>query len=71
MTPQRDWSQGELARRLGVSRQTVNAELHRLAERGLIELAFRRIKIADIARLRTWLGSPQATRRGRVAAAAH
>ena len=64
-------TQTDVAALTGLSRQTVNAELHRLADRGLIELAFRRIKIADIGRLRTWLGSPQAGRRDRITAAAH
>jgi len=66
-------TQTDVAALTGLSRQTVNAELHRLAERGLIELAFRRIKIADVERLRTWLVSPQGGRRSndRVTAAAH
>jgi CRP-like cAMP-binding protein len=64
-------TQTDVAALTGLSRQTVNAELHRLAERGLVELAFRRIKIADIERLRTWLGSPQNGRRVRVTAAVH
>ena len=64
-------TQTDVAALTGLSRQTVNAELHRLADRGLIELAFRRIKIADIGRLRSWLGSPHASRRERVTAAAH
>jgi CRP-like cAMP-binding protein len=64
-------TQTDVAALTGLSRQTVNAELHRLADHGLIELAFRRIKIADISRLRTWLGSPHAGRRDRITAAAH
>jgi len=66
-------TQTDVAALTGLSRQTVNAELHRLAERGLIELSFRRIKIANVERLRSWFGSPQAGRRSndRVTAAAH
>jgi CRP-like cAMP-binding protein len=44
-------TQADIAALTGLSRQTVNAQLHRLAEHGLIELSFRRILIFDLARL--------------------
>lgn len=40
-------AQGELARMIGVSRQTLNGLLQRLAGEGLVELGFRRICIPD------------------------
>jgi len=40
-------AQGELARMIGVSRQTLNALLQRLAGEGLVELGFRRICVPD------------------------
>jgi len=40
-------SQADLAAIVGVSRQTINRMLGTLAERGLIELGFRRIRILD------------------------
>jgi CRP-like cAMP-binding protein len=45
-------TQTDVAALTGLSRQTVNAELHRLEQRGLVELAFRQIRIADVERLR-------------------
>lgn len=45
-------SQGEVAAMVGVSRQTLNAALRRLAAKELIEPGFRQIRIADPARLR-------------------
>jgi CRP/FNR family transcriptional regulator, cyclic AMP receptor protein len=44
-------SQGDLARMVGVSRQTLNALLGKLRQEGLIEVEFRRIRVLDLARL--------------------
>ncbi|HEX2463013.1 MAG TPA: helix-turn-helix domain-containing protein, partial [Thermoanaerobaculia bacterium] len=55
-------TQGDVAALTGLSRQTVNAELHRLAERGLVTLAFRQIRIDDAARLRRHLAAGQRER---------
>jgi CRP-like cAMP-binding protein len=44
-------SQADLARMVGVSRQTLNALLGRLSKAGLIEIGFRRIRVRDAARL--------------------
>jgi DNA-binding Lrp family transcriptional regulator len=44
-------SQADLARMVGVSRQTLNALLGRLSKAGLIEVGFRRIRVRDAARL--------------------
>jgi CRP-like cAMP-binding protein len=44
-------SQADLARMVGVSRQTLNALLGRLSGAGLIEVGFRRIRVLDAARL--------------------
>jgi CRP-like cAMP-binding protein len=44
-------SQADLARMVGVSRQTLNALLGRLSKAGLIEVGFRRIRVLDAARL--------------------
>lgn len=44
-------SQADLARMVGVSRQTLNSILGSLAQAGLIELGFRRIRVLDLARL--------------------
>jgi CRP-like cAMP-binding protein len=44
-------SQADLARMVGVSRQTLNALLGRLSRAGLIEVGFRRIRVLDAARL--------------------
>jgi CRP-like cAMP-binding protein len=49
-------SQADLARMVGVSRQTLNALLGRLSRAGLIEVGFRRIRVLDAARL----GDPNA-----------
>jgi len=40
-------SQADLAAIVGVSRQTINPMLRKLADRGLIELGFRRIRVLD------------------------
>ena len=45
-------TQAELAEMVGVSRQTVNELLRRVADEGLIEYSFRKIRILDSARLR-------------------
>jgi CRP-like cAMP-binding protein len=57
-------TQADVAALTGLSRQTVNAELHRLEQLGLVELAFRQIRIADVERLRAQLGSRHGERRG-------
>jgi CRP-like cAMP-binding protein len=44
-------SQADLARMVGVSRQTLNALLGKLSKAGLIEVGFRRIRVLDAARL--------------------
>jgi len=44
-------SQADLARMVGVSRQTLNAILGKLRQQGLIEVEFRRIRVLDPARL--------------------
>ena len=44
-------SQGDLARMVGVSRQTLNAILGKLREKKLIEVTFRRIRVLDPVRL--------------------
>jgi CRP-like cAMP-binding protein len=44
-------SQADLARMVGVSRQTLNVLLGRLSKAGLIEIGFRRIRVLDAARL--------------------
>jgi CRP-like cAMP-binding protein len=44
-------SQSDLARMIGVSRQTLNALLARLGQEGLIDVGFRRIRVLDAARL--------------------
>ncbi len=44
-------SQGDLARMVGVSRQTLNAILGKLHEKRLIEVTFRRIRVLDPVRL--------------------
>jgi CRP-like cAMP-binding protein len=44
-------SQADLARMVGVSRQTLNALLGKLGAAGLIEAGFRRIRVLDLARL--------------------
>ena len=44
-------SQGDLARMVGVSRQTLNAILGKLHEKKLIEVTFRRIRVLDPVRL--------------------
>lgn len=44
-------SQADLARMVGVSRQTLNVLLGRLSKTGLIEVGFRRIRVLDAARL--------------------
>jgi CRP-like cAMP-binding protein len=62
-------TQTDIAALTGLSRQTVNAELHRLQQRGLVELSFRQIRIADVDRLRAELGSAQDQRRGERSAA--
>lgn len=44
-------SQADLARMVGLSRQTLNALLGNLSKAGLIEVDFRRIRVLDAARL--------------------
>lgn len=44
--------QEDLAVMLSVSRQTLNARLRRLAQAGVIKLAYARIEVCDVARLR-------------------
>jgi CRP-like cAMP-binding protein len=44
-------SQADLARLVGVSRQTLNALLGKLDQEGLIEVGFRRVRVLDPARL--------------------
>jgi CRP-like cAMP-binding protein len=44
-------SQADLARMVGISRQTLNALLGKLSAAGLIEAGFRRIRVLDPARL--------------------
>jgi DNA-binding MarR family transcriptional regulator len=62
-------TQTDIAALTGLSRQTVNAELHRLEQRGLLELAFRQVRIADVERLLAELGSTQDERQGERSAA--
>jgi CRP-like cAMP-binding protein len=50
-------TQTDVAALTGLSRQTVNAELHRLEQLGLVELAFRQIRVADVEKLRAQVGS--------------
>jgi DNA-binding transcriptional regulator LsrR (DeoR family) len=45
-------SQEELARLSGLSRQTLNGLLQKLQNDGLIDVAFRRIHVLDLAGLR-------------------
>lgn len=56
-------SQEELARIVGVSRQTLNALLAGLRAEGLVEVGFRTLRIAEPERLRgaapTWLLAPR------------
>lgn len=44
-------SQADLARMVGISRQTINEILSKLRREGLIKMAFRRISVIDVARL--------------------
>jgi DNA-binding transcriptional ArsR family regulator len=44
-------SQSDLARMIGVSRQTLNALLAKLGQAGLIDVGFRSIRVLDAARL--------------------
>ncbi len=44
-------SQADLARMVGISRQTLNAILGKLGQAGLIEVGFRSIRVLDAARL--------------------
>jgi CRP-like cAMP-binding protein len=46
-------AQVELARMVGLSRQTLNAILQKLHHAGLVDVGFRRIRIPDVARLET------------------
>lgn len=46
--------QEDLAMMCGVSRQTFNTILKKLQQQGIIELAYRRLRILDIERLRTF-----------------
>jgi DNA-binding transcriptional regulator LsrR (DeoR family) len=39
------YSQSELASIVGVSRQTINQLLHTLAEKGLIQVGFKRVRV--------------------------
>jgi CRP-like cAMP-binding protein len=65
-------TQADVAAFTGLSRQTVNLELRRLEERGLVELAFRRIKIADVDRLRDRSAAAYSDRRlARFSVASH
>nr|WP_256503741.1 helix-turn-helix domain-containing protein [Cupriavidus sp. WGtm5] len=45
-------SQVDLAAMVGVSRQTLNELLKKLERRGLIEVAFRSIRVMNVERLR-------------------
>lgn len=56
-------SQADLARMVGVSRQTLNALLGRLSKTGLIEVGFRRIRVLDAARLADPNAPPAETER--------
>ena len=55
-------SQADLARMVGISRQTLNAILGKLGQAGLIEVGFRRIRVLDAARLTDANGAEAATR---------
>lgn len=44
-------SQADLARMIGVSRQTLNVLLAKLGQAGLIDVGFRRIRVLDVGRL--------------------
>jgi CRP/FNR family cyclic AMP-dependent transcriptional regulator len=51
-------SQSELAKMVGVSRQTLNGMLGKLHRQGLIDVAFRRLRILDPKRLLGPVGEP-------------
>jgi DNA-binding GntR family transcriptional regulator len=53
-------SQADLARMVGVSRQTLNVLLGKLAQAGLIEAGFRHIRVLDAARLAEANGAHEA-----------
>jgi DNA-binding GntR family transcriptional regulator len=57
-------SQADLARMVGVSRQTLNALLGKVAHAGLVEVGFRRIRVLDLARLADPTVAATATERG-------
>jgi len=57
-------SQADLARMVGVSRQTLNAILGKLHQEGLIEVGFRRIRVLDEARLADRRGGKDPAERG-------
>ena len=57
-------SQADLARMVGVSRQTLNVLLGKLREVGLVEVEFRRIRVLDAARLADPRGEVDPTARG-------
>ncbi len=61
-------SQADLARMVGVSRQTLNALLGKLREVGLVEVEFRRIRVLDAARLTDPRGEVDPTARGSASA---
>ena len=48
----RSFTQGDLARMLGVSREAINRQITALRHDGLIRLSERRLEIADLGRLR-------------------
>lgn len=50
-------SQADLAQMLGASRSKVNAELRRLAARGVVRLGYRMIMVCDLALLRVVAGA--------------
>jgi len=56
-------SQADLARMVGVSRQTLNTLLAGLGQAGLIEVGFRRIRVLDAARLTDPNAPPQEAER--------
>jgi CRP-like cAMP-binding protein len=49
-------NQSDLARMLGASRSRVNAELKRMEGEGLLEIGYRTVTLADLARLRQIAG---------------
>ena len=53
-------SQADLAVTIGVSRQTMNAPPRELQRKGLLEISFRRIRVLDVAGLRSALSPEEA-----------